>query len=197
MMLTTFEQKPLILKLHQKLTDDEFFELCQNNRDWRIERSASGEIIIMPPTGLETGGRNFNLIGQFFVWVQKDGTGKGFDSSSGFTLPNGAVVSPDVSWLKLEKWNALSPEQKKKFSPVVPDFVIELKSASDSLSELQTKMQQYVENGVSLGWLIDADKRQVYVYRPEMSVEILNEPAKVSGEPVLVGFVLDLQTIWS
>lgn len=194
-MLTTFEQKPLILKLHQKLTDDEFFELCQNNRDWRIERSASGEIIIMPPTGSGTGKRNFSLAVQFGTWVQRDGTGYGFDSSSGFTLPNGAIVSPDLAWIKVEKWNALSEEQQETFAPIAPDFVIELKSPSDSLSELQKKMQQYIENGVSLGWLIDQKKRRFYVYRPEMPVEVLNEPASVSGEPVLVGFVLELQTI--
>ncbi|MCT7950220.1 Uma2 family endonuclease [Ancylothrix sp. C2] len=195
-MTTTFEQKPLMLKLHKKLTDDEFFEFCQTNRDWRIERSASGEILIMPPTGLETGGRNFDLIGQFFIWVKRDGTGKGFDSSSGFTLPNNAVVSPDVSWVKLDKWNALTPEEKKKFALIVPDFVIELKSPSDSLSDLKEKMQQYIDNGVSLAWLIHAEKRQVYVYSAGVPVVVLNEPASVSGEPVLPGFVLDLQSIW-
>lgn len=195
-MTTTFEQKPLVLKFHKKLTDDEFFEFCQTNRDWRIERSASGEILIMPPTGSETGGRNFDLIGQFFVWVKCDGTGKGFDSSSGFTLPNNAVVSPDIYWVKLEKWNALNSEQKKTFAPIVPDFVIELKSPSDSLSELKQKMQQYIDNGVSLAWLINPEKRQVYVYSPGVPVVVLNEPVSVSGEPVLPGFVLDLQAIW-
>lgn len=195
-MTTTFEQKPLILKFHKKLTDDEFFEFCQTNRDWRIEKSASGEILIMSPTGSETGGRNFDLIAQFGIWVKRDGTGKGFDSSSGFTLPNNAVVSPDVSWLKLDKWNALTPEQKKKFAPIVPDFVIELKSPSDSLSELKQKMQQYIDNGVSLAWLIDTAKRQVYVYSTGVPVVVLNEPVSVSGESVLPGFVLDLQSIW-
>ncbi len=191
-MTTTFEQKPLILKFHKKLTDDEFFEFCQHNRDWRIERRASGEILIMPPTGSETGGRNFDLIGQFFIWVKRDGTGKGFDSSSGFTLPNNAVVSPDVSWVKLDKWNALTPEEKKKFASIVPDFVIELKSPSDSLSDFKQKMQQYIDNGVSLAWLIDAAKRQVYVYSAGVPVVVLNDPDSVSGEPVLPGFVLDL-----
>ncbi|HEY9808960.1 MAG TPA: Uma2 family endonuclease [Halomicronema sp.] len=195
-MTTTFEQKPLILKFHKKLTDDEFFEFCQTNRDWRIEKSASGEILIMAPTGSGTGKRNFSLAVQFGNWVERDGTGYGFDSSTGFTLPNGAIVSPDVAWIKVEKWNALSEELQETFAPIVPDFVIELKSRSDSLSDLKEKMQQYIDNGVSLAWLIDAAKRQVYVYSATVPVVVLNEPASVSGEPVLPGFVLDLQSIW-
>jgi Uma2 family endonuclease len=192
------ENYPLVLHLHPviNLTDDQFFEFCQINRDLRIERTATGELLIMPPTGTETGGRNFNLIGQLWVWVNQDGTGIGFDSSTGFTLPNGAERSPDAAWVKLERWNALTPEQQKKFAPICPEFVVELRSASDNLEPLKTKMQEYIDNGALLGWLIDRKNRQVYIYRPEVPVERLDNPASVSGDPVLPGFVLDLSKIW-
>lgn len=195
---TLIENSPLVLHLHPviNLTDDQFFEFCQINRDLRIERTATGELLIMPPTGTETGGRNFNLIGQLWVWVNQDGTGIGFDSSTGFTLPNGAQRSPDAAWVKLERWNALTPEQQKKFAPICPDFVVELRSASDNLEPLKSKMQEYIDNGALLGWLIDRKNRQVYIYRPEVPVERLDNPASVSGDPLLSGFVLDLSKIW-
>jgi Uma2 family endonuclease len=195
---TQVENSPVVLHLHPvlNLTDEQFFELCQINRDLRIERTATGELVIMPPTGTETGGRNFNLIGQLWVWVNQDGTGIGFDSSTGFTLPNGAERSPDAAWVKLERWNALSPEQQKKFAPICPEFVVELRSPSDNLEPLKTKMQEYIDNGALLGWLIDRKRQRVYVYRPGVSVECLDNPASVSGDPVLPGFVLDLSKIW-
>lgn len=189
---------PVLLHLAPviKLTNDQFYELCQLNRDLRIERKASGELLIMPPTGTETGGRNFNLIGQLWAWVNQDGTGIGFDSSTGFTLPNGAQLSPDAAWIKLERWNALSAEQQQKFAPISPDFVVELRSLSDSLKLLQDKMQEYIDNDVKLGWLIDRKHRRVYIYRPGVPVECLENPATVSGDPELPGFVVDLSKIW-
>ncbi len=180
----------------KKLSDDDFFEFCRENADARIEMDANGDIEIMPPTGSETGIKNFKLTTKFGVWVEKDGSGEGFDSSTGFTLPSGAKRSPDLSWIKLEKWNAIPKAKRKKFAPVCPDFVVELRSETDSLEKLQEKMKEYIENGASLGWLIDAGKRKVYVYRPEKEVEIMRNPTEISGEPLLKGFVLNLKEIW-
>jgi len=195
---TPVENFPLVLHLQPiiNLTDEQFFEFCQINRDLQIERTATGELLIMPPTGSETGGRNFRLNGQLYNWTEQDGTGVGFDSSTGFTLPNGAERSPDAAWVKLERWNALTPEQQKKFAPICPDFVVELRSASDNLQPLKTKMQEYIDNGALLGFLIDRKNRQVYIYRPGVAVACLDNPATVSSDPVLPGFVLDLSKIW-
>ncbi len=195
---TEVETRPLVVRMRPviDLTDDQFFEFCQINRDLRIERTADGELLIMSPTGSETGGSNFELAVQLGNWVKQDGTGKGFDSSTGFTLPNKATVSPDISWIKLDRWNALSKEQRTKFAPIVPDFVVELRSPSDSLKDLQKKMQQYMDNGVRLGWLIDRKQRRVYVYRPGVAAQQLDNPETVSGDPELPGFVLKLGEIW-
>jgi Uma2 family endonuclease len=195
---TEVETRPMVVRMHPvvNLTDDQFFEFCQINRDLRIERTATGELLIMPPTGSETGGSNFELAGQLGNWVKLDGTGTGFDSSTGFTLPNSAIVSPDISWVKLERWNTLSALQKTKFAPIAPDFVVELRSKSDTLKDLQDKMQQYIDNGVRLGWLIDRKQRRVYVYRPGVPVQQLDNPETVSADPELPGFVLKLGEIW-
>ena len=178
------------------LTDEQFFEFCQINHDLQIERNAKAELVIMPPTGSETDQRNFNLIVQLGNWVQKDGTGVGFGSSGGFTLPNGAVRSPDAAWIEKFRWEAIATEQRKKFAPICPDFVIELRSQSDGLKVLQDKMQEYIDNRAMLGWLIDRQQRKVYVYRPANPVEEMDNPATLSGDPVLPGFVLDLSQIW-
>jgi Uma2 family endonuclease len=195
----TYEYSPVINldfgDLFKKPDDDEFFDLCQRNKGWRIEMDKNGEIIAMPPTGTETGKRNFKLTGKFAVWVERNGTGEGFDSSTGFRLPNGAKRSPDLSWMTLEKWNSIPKAKRKKFAPVCPDFVVELRSETDSLSKLQAKMEEYIENGASLGWLIDATERKVYVYRPHKKTEILENPAQISGEPLLPGFTLNLKEI--
>ncbi len=186
----------LEFKKAKKLGDDDFFDFCQDNPDVRIEMDKNGEIEIMPPTESETGIKNFKLIGRFWVWVEKNGTGEGFDSSTSFILPNGAKRSPDLSWVKLEKWNAISPAKRKKFAPLCPDFVVEIRSETDSLTKLQEKMTEYIENGTSLGWLIDVKSKKVYVYQPNTQVQILDKPVEVSGEPYLQGFVLQMCEIW-
>jgi len=179
-----------------ELTDEQFFQLCQANRDLRFERTATGELIIMPPTGGETGNRNARITQQVMNWTDADGTGIAFDSSTCFKLPNGADRSPDAAWIQLARWNALTEAEKEKFPPICPDFVIELLSPSDSLKVAQEKMEEYIENGVSLGFLINRKSRQVMIYRQGKEVEVLESPATVSGEEVLNGFVLNLAMIW-
>jgi len=190
---------PLILHFPSSMpmTDDQFFEFCQENRDLRIERNQFGDISIMSPAGSETGNREGNIFGQLWVWSEKDGTGITFSPSAGFTLSTGAERSPDTSWIKLERWNKLTPAQQKKFAPICPDFVIELRSASDNLQPLKDKMQEYMqEPGVQLGLLIDRKNRRVYIYRPRQLEECLENPDTVSCEPVLPGFVLKMGKIW-
>ncbi len=178
------------------MTDEQFFEFCQANRDVRIERSSQGEIIVMPPTGWETGNKNAEIIIQLGNWAKKDGHGKSADSSAGYKMPNGAIMSPDASWISNEKLEKISPDKRRKFLPLAPDFVIELRSESDSLSKLKEKMQEYIENGVSLGWLIDPTDKQIFFYRPNTKVEVLENPTEISGEPFLQGFTLNLKEIW-
>ncbi len=178
------------------MTVQEFYEFCLANRDLRIERNANGEVIIMPPAFSDTGNRNMKISQQLANWSDQDGSGESFDSSAGFTLPNGATRSPDASWIRLERWNTLTDDQKASFAPICPDFVIELRSSSDTLSSLQEKMQEYLSNGISLGWLIDRKNRQVYVYRPHQDVEILDNPETVKGDPELPGFGLQMAKIW-
>jgi Uma2 family endonuclease len=180
-----------------RLSAEGFLELCQANQDLQLERSATGEVIIMPPTFPWTGKQNFGLIGQLWAWIDRTGLGYGFDSSTGFTLPNSAVRSPDASWVSNERWEALTEtQQKEEFSPLSPDFVAELRSSSDSLKKLREKMQEYIDNGVRLAWLIDTTKNQVEIYRPGQDVKVLESPATLSGEDVLPGFVLDLGKLW-
>lgn len=186
---------PSTLKLTIDLTDEQFFQMCQKNRNYRFERTASGEVLIMSPTGGETSNRNGRLTQKLFNWVDTNDLGIAFDSNGGFKLPNGAERSPDASWVKIERWNALTPEQQEKFAPICPDFVVELRSPSDSLKDLQDKMREYIENGARLGWLIDRKNKRVEIYRPGKDVEILDNPESLSGEDVLPGFVLHLQQI--
>ena len=178
------------------MTVQEFYQFCLANQDLRIERTANGEVIIMPPAFSDTGNRNVKISQQLANWSDQYSSGESFDSSAGFTLPNGATRSPDAAWIRLERWNALSDEQKASFAPICPDFVIELRSSSDTLSSLQEKMQEYLSNGGILGWLIDRKNRQVYVYRPNQEVEILDNPETVGGDPELSGFELQMAKIW-
>jgi Uma2 family endonuclease len=178
------------------LTDEQFYQLCQRNQDLRFERTAQGELIIMPSAGGEIGNRNGRLTQQLFNWTDVNATGIAFDSSTGFKLPNGANRSPDAAWLTLERWNTLTPEQQEKFIPLCPDFVVELISPSDSLSTTQAKMQEYIDNGARLGWLLNRKAKQVEVYRSGKAVEVCQAPATLSGEDVLPGFTLNLAPIW-
>lgn len=179
-----------------KLTPEQFYQLCLDNPDLKLERNAQGELIIMPPTGGETGRCNVNLIVQIALWNEQIQLGEVFDSSTGFTLPNGADRSPDVSWLEKSRWQALTKQQREKFLPLCPDFVIEIMSPSDNLLKIQEKMNEYRSNGCRLGWLINRKKEEVEIYRPEQLVEVLKLPASLTGENVLPGFVINLQKIW-
>ncbi|HEY9810697.1 MAG TPA: Uma2 family endonuclease [Halomicronema sp.] len=178
-----------------ELTDEQFYELCGQNPDYKFERTAKGELIIMSPTGGETGGKNWSINGQIWLWNQRTSLGIGFDSLTCFKLPNGANLSPNAAWILQERWDALSAEERRKFPPICPDFVIELRSPTDTLKNLREKMVEYKENGARLGWLIDPINKQVEVYRLGVEVEVLEGPASVSGEDVLPGFVLDLAGI--
>ncbi len=180
-----------------KLTDEQFYQLSLANRDLRLERTASGEVIIIPPTGGGTGKRNSDLNIQLRLWNRETKLGFVFDSSTGFKLPNGATRSPDAAWVKRDRWDSLTLEQQEQFPPLCPDFVVELQSPSDALADARLKMQEYLENGVDLGWLIAPKIRQVEIYRPNRELEILQSPATLSGEGVLPGFVLDLTEILS
>jgi Uma2 family endonuclease len=178
------------------LTDQAFEQLCHSNPDLRLERTAQGELIAMAPSGSETGYYNSDISGQLWQWNRKLQRGITFDSSAGFTLPNGAIRSPDAAWIEKSRWQAIPAEQRRKFAPICPDFVIELKSPSDDLSVLQGKLEEYRDNGVRLGWLIDPENYQVFCYRPQRAVEIFDNPRNLSGEDILIGFVLDLQVFW-
>ncbi len=184
-----------------RVTPGQFDELAVSNTDVRMELTAQGELITMPPTGGTAGRRNFRLNQQLANWAERDETGIGFDSSTIFVLPNGARRSPDAAWVTLERWNLLTPEQQDGFPPIAPDFVIELVSPSDlrnqRYEDLQQKMQEYLDNEVRLGWLIEPKTQKVEIYRREQAVEIIHCPKTLSGEDVLPSFVLDLEPIWS
>jgi Uma2 family endonuclease len=182
--------------LATKVSDEEFAELCRLNPELQFERTSEGELVVMSPTGGKTGRRNLKLIVAFGVWAEKDATGQSFDSSTLFSLPNHARRSPDLAWIRNERWNQLTSEQQEEFPPLCPDFVVELRSKSDSLKSLNQKMQEYIENGAQLGWLIDPFQHKVYIYRPGELPEVLDNPETISGEPLLKDFVLDVQTLW-
>ncbi len=189
---------PLILNNPEiaPITDEQFYQLCAANRELKLERTAKGDLIIMPPTGGGTGKRNSDINLDLGLWNRQTKLGIVFDSSTCFKLPNGGERSPDASWIPLAKWEALTPEQQEKFPPICPDFIIELRSPSDSLKPLQEKMQEYMDNGCRLGWLINRQNRQVEIYRQGQEKEILENPLTLSGEEILPGFVLNLHLIW-
>jgi Uma2 family endonuclease len=201
-MVALFEEagtRPMVLKTTGalRLNDEEFFEFCARNREWRIERSAKGDILIMPPVGGSGSSGNARLIYFFEAWAMQDGTGRVFDSSGGFRLRNGATRSPDVSWVRNERLAALSEREWSRFLPLCPDFVLELRSPSDLMEDLHAKMEEYMACGARLGWLLDPQSKEVFVYRPQGDPQKLSGPAQISGESVLNGFVLDVWQVWA
>jgi len=185
-------------QLRLKVTPAQFAELAIANRDLRLERTATGVLIVNPPTGGESGKRNLSIAVQLGIWYEANDTlGEAFDSSTGFELPNGANRSPDASWVAKERWETLTQEQREGFIPLCPDFVVELRSKTDSLKKLQKKMQEYQDNGTKLGWLIDPQNQRVELYRPGQGVEILQNPETLSGESILPGFTLSLKRIFA
>ena len=191
---------PIVLRLppEWKLTEDQFLELCGLNDELRIEINSRGELELMAPTFNYTSNRNNRISAYLFIWAEADGTGLAFESSAGFTLPNGALRSPDASWVLKSRLAELPETARFKFSPICPDFVVELRSDSDRLRDLQTKMAEYLDNGARLGWLIDPldPRHRVYIYRPGEAVEVLEAPESLSGDPELPGFSLELQRFW-
>lgn len=178
------------------ITDKQFYQICRDNSDVKFERNAEGEILVVSPTGGETGIRNFDIIGQFWIWNNTYHLGYCFDSSTCFKLPNSANRSPDVAFIVKQRWESLSNKEREIFPPIAPDFVLELMSPSDSLKDTQDKMQEYMDNGVKLGWLIDCKNRQVEIYRQGQEKQVLENPESISGEDVLPKFILNLQAIW-
>lgn len=183
--------------LNLYVTPEQFTALAASNRDLQLERTAQGELIVNPPTGWETGKRNSRISGELYLWWRNAGEpGEAFECSTGFTLPNGAIRSPDAGWISQERWDTLTDEEKGTFANICPDFVVELRSHSDTVKSLQEKLQEYMDNGAKLGWLIDPQTRTVAVYRVGLEVEVLSNPVELSGEDVLPGFVLNLQRVW-
>ena len=178
------------------LTDEQFHRLCEDNRDLRFELTAQRELLIMSPTGTKTGWRSSRINQRLATWSEQDGTGMAFDSSTGFTLPNGAKRSPDAAWVGREMWESLTEEEQEGFAPICPDFAIELRSPTDRLADLQEKMREYIENGTQLGWLFDPKSKRAYIYRPNKPEELLENPSSMDGEHVLPGFVFDPREIW-
>ena len=189
---------PIVLRLSPviELTEEQFLAFCEMNHEARIERTAEGELEIMPPAGMYTGSKELDIGAQLRSWARRDGSGIAFGPSSGFTLPNGAVRGPDAAWITKTRLAELTTEDKRGFGHICPDFVIELRSQSDSLRVIQAKMDEYMENGARLGWLIDPQNRRIYVYRPNSEMEILENPESVSADPELKGFTLNLEEVW-
>jgi Uma2 family endonuclease len=185
------------IERESRMCPEEFFRFCQANPDWRIEQTADGDILIMPPAGTESSYGSLEASAQLYQWAKRDGRGKAFDSSAGFELPNGAVRSPDAAWVSKARLEALTPDQKKIFAPLCPEFVIEIQSPSDSLPQLKRKMSEWIDNGAQLGWLIVPDSRHVHVYRPGRKPEQLVAPERIEGEGPVAGFTLDLTGIWA
>jgi Uma2 family endonuclease len=190
-------ERPMAIQWERRMTDDEYFQFCANNPELRVERSAEGDILIMPPAGFESGHRNNELSRQLGNWARNDARGQAFDSNTEYLLPNGAAYSPDASWVLRSRLDKLTRDEKRKFPRLCPDFVVELMSPSDRLSKLKAKMREWIENSAQLGWLLDPDRRTAYVYRPDRDPEQLVNPERLVGEGPVAGFVLQLHDIWA
>jgi Uma2 family endonuclease len=188
----TLNLSPLIT-----LSRADFIRLCAANPELKLERTAQGELVIMSPTGGETGNLNFEIAGEVYIWNRQSGRGKSFDSSTGFSLPSGSDRSPDLAWIPIEKWEALDPSVRQGFLPLCPDFVVEILSPTDSWIQTQAKMQEYMDNGCRLGWLLDPKAKRVMIYRQGQAPELVEDPETLSGEDVLPGFTLPIRKIWS
>ncbi|MGF1939036.1 MAG: Uma2 family endonuclease [Nostoc sp. ChiQUE02] len=199
--MTPAQSQPIAVIIPSTLTltvtHEQLVQLALANRDLQLERTATGELIVMAPTGGTTGNKNSDIEGQLWFWNRQTKLGKTFNSSTGFHLPNGADRSPDAAWVCQERWDALTKEQQDGFVPLCPDFVLELRSKNDNMQPLRAKMREYVENGTCLGWLINRKSKKVEIYTPDRDVEVLDNPVTLSGDNVLPGFVLDLTEVWS
>ena len=185
-----------VTALANPITDRQFEQLCAQNQDTKFEMTSKGELIVMSPTGSESGRQNGDLFGQIWYWNRQSKLGVVFDSSTGFTLPNGAKRSPDVSWIEISRWNELTKKQQRGFAPIAPDFTLELLSPNDRLQDTQKKMQEYIKCGVKLGWLIYPDETRVEIYRLGKDVEVLDSPSTLSGEDLMPGLVVELDEIF-
>ena len=190
------ESMPVILH-PPPMTDDEYYDLCRRYEAFRVERMQDGSIVIMSPTGWETGFRNNKLAMRLGHWAEQDGRGQAFDSNTEYLLPDGSALSPDASWVSQNRIDQVSPSERKKFPKLCPEFIVELMSPSDRLADAKDKMQLWIKNGAELGWLIDPERRQVFIYRPGCGPQTLDNPAQVTGVGPVAGFVLDLKDIWA
>jgi Uma2 family endonuclease len=190
-------ERPVAIQWERGMSDDEYFQFCADNSELRVERTAEGDIVVMPPAGIESSFRNNEVSAELRNWARKDGRGRAFDSSVEFLLPSGAAYSPDASWVQESRLDKLSRTEKRKFPHLCPDFVIELMSPSDRLPKLKAKMREWMENGAQLGWLLDPDNRTAYIYRPEREPEQVINPERLTGEGPVAGFVLVLADIWA
>jgi Uma2 family endonuclease len=187
---------PARIRLASPLTDEELMGFCAQNELLRVERDANGELIVMSPTGLEGSSWNSDINAVLNAWAYQDGRGKVFDSNGGFTLPDGSMRVPDAAWVSWQRWNTLPREEQKRFGRIVPEFIIELRSETDSLPDLKAKMQLWIDNGVDIAWLIDPYERSVTVYRPGAEPEVHTNPTSVQGTGPIAGFELVLSRIW-
>ena len=178
------------------IDDGVFLEICRKNPDNRIERTQKGEIVFMAPTGGETGKFNASIIGIFYIWNKIQKKGKIFDSSTAFRLPSTAIRSPDLAFISTDRWNSLSKGEKESFPPICPDFVLEIRSKTDKLTDLQSKMEEWIEGGCKLGWLLDIENLQFFIYKPESEVQVLQgRTVLLTGEDVLPEFTLSIEEL--